>query len=355
MRQQFITAAAFLIEEMHVDGLRVDLTQAIHRDNTLNANGWSIGNANAFGQKFLREWSRTLRMIRPTVMLAAEDYTGWDAVTKLPAQGGLGFDAVWDMNFYHSLVGDADSGNGHARLLKQAGFNGNEPLEMDSFSGELYASQYGKIVYQESHDEAGNDQGSARTMVVAVNYAPLIGSTRTVAESRSRLCAGLSMLSAGTPMFFMGEEIGAQKPYRFGDFMNNREDIFGERAGNGKSMFRFYQDIISLSRRFSSIRSRNIDILHQSNSNRVIAFKRWNGDEAAIVVASFNNSPFSNGYVFQKDLPGIPNASWKEVFNSDASIYGGNNIGNYSAVISSSNGGINVIVPANGFIVLIKQ
>ncbi len=27
------------VEEMHVDGLRVDLTQALHRDNTLNADG----------------------------------------------------------------------------------------------------------------------------------------------------------------------------------------------------------------------------------------------------------------------------------------------------------------------------
>jgi 1,4-alpha-glucan branching enzyme len=33
IRQQFISGAAFLLDEMHVDGLRVDLTQAIHRDN----------------------------------------------------------------------------------------------------------------------------------------------------------------------------------------------------------------------------------------------------------------------------------------------------------------------------------
>ena len=41
VRQQFISSAAFLIEEMHVDGLRVDLTQAIHRDNALHADGRS--------------------------------------------------------------------------------------------------------------------------------------------------------------------------------------------------------------------------------------------------------------------------------------------------------------------------
>jgi pullulanase/glycogen debranching enzyme len=104
VRQQFISAAAFLIEEMHVDGLRVELTQAIHRDNALHANGQSIDNANIFGQKFLREWSRTLHMIRPTTMLIAEDHTGWDAVTKSPAQGGLGFNAKSELAFYHSFV-----------------------------------------------------------------------------------------------------------------------------------------------------------------------------------------------------------------------------------------------------------
>ena len=108
VRQQFISSAAFLIEEMHVDGLRVDLTQAMHRDNWLHADGRTIGSANVFGQKLLREWSRTLHMIRPTAMLIAEDHTGWDAVTKPPAQGGLGFDATWDVAFYHSLVGDSE-------------------------------------------------------------------------------------------------------------------------------------------------------------------------------------------------------------------------------------------------------
>ena len=52
----------------------------------------------------------------------------------------------------------------------------------------------------------------------------------SLANSR-RVAFGLSLLSAGTPMFFMGEEVGAQKPYRFNDFLANREDIKGDRAG----------------------------------------------------------------------------------------------------------------------------
>jgi 1,4-alpha-glucan branching enzyme len=355
VRQQFISSAAFLVEEMHVDGLRVDLTQALHRDNALHANGHSVGSANLFGQKLLREWGRTLRMIHPTVILIAEDHSGWDAVTKPAAQGGLGFVATWDNAFYHTLVGDSDMAGGRARLLKQVGYGGDEPVNMDWFSGALYGSQYNRVVFHESHDEAGNAGGTARTLVTAVNGAPLVGPTRTYAEARSRVCFGLSLLSAGTPMFFMGEEIGAQKRYTYDKFLENREDIIGERVGNGAKLFRFYQDLITLSRRLRSIRSRDIDILHQWNANRVIAFKRWSGDEQVIVVGSLNNTPFNSGYVIEKDLLGIPNGSWKEVFNSDAAIYGGQNVGNAGAAIPSFDGRLNVVIPANGFVVLVRQ
>lgn len=356
VRQQFISSAAFLVEEMHVDGLRVDLTQAIHRDNLLHADhGRSVGSANSFGQKFLREWSRTLHMIRPTTMLIAEDHTGWDAVTKPPAQGGLGFDATWEVAFYHNLIGDSDIAGDRARLLKHAGAGGNEPLQMDWFAGALSATQHQRVVFHESHDEAGNAGGTARTLVVAVNDAPLVDATRRWAEARARVCCGLSVLSAGTPMFFMGEEIGAQKHYTYDNFLLHREDIVAERGGQGAALFRFYQDVLTLSRRLRSIRGHNIDIVHHSNPNRVIAFKRWCGDEEVIIVASFNTVAFTSGYDIEKDALAIPAAGWKEIFNSDAAIYGGQNMGNHGAMISSTHGHLNVVIPASGLVVLVRQ
>lgn len=355
VRRQFIDSAAFLIEEMHVDGLRVDLTQAIHRDNRLHANGHSVASANVFGQKLLREWSRTLRMIRPGVILIAEDHTGWDAVTKIPAQGGLGFDATWDVGFYHSLIGDSEMAGSRPRLLKRAGFGGNEPLSMADFAGSLYASRYRHVVFHESHDEAGNAGGTARTTVVAVNHAPLVGATRSWAEARSRLCFGLSLLSAGTPMFFMGEEIGASKRYTYNQFLSHREDILSERSGDGEALFRFYRDLVSLRHRFRALRSQDIDILHQHDANRIIAFKRWSGEQQVMVFASLNNVPFNSGYVIVKDPLAIPDADWKEVFNSDAAVYGGRNVGNRGASLRSRAGRIEVVVPAAGFVVLVKQ
>ena len=355
VRQQFISSAAFLVEEMHVDGFRVDLTQAMHRDNWLHANGRTIGSANVFGQKLLREWSRTLHMIRPTAMLIAEDHTGWDAVTKPPARGGLGFDATWEVAFYHSLVGDSEMAGDRARLLKGAGFGSTGQLRMDSFSGVLYASRFNRVVFHESHDEAGNADGTARTIKVAVNHAPLFGATRTWAEARSRVCCGLSLLSAGTPMFFMGEEIGAERRYTYNNFMAAREDIIGERHGNGREVFRFYQDLITLVRRLRSIRTQNIDIVHQSNANRVVAFKRWTGDEELLVAASLNDAAFADGYIIAKDELALPDAGWKEIFNSDSARYGGRNIGNLGAVVGSNGGRLNVVIPAAGFVVFAKQ
>ncbi|MGH9173106.1 MAG: alpha amylase C-terminal domain-containing protein, partial [Vicinamibacterales bacterium] len=210
-------------------------------------------------------------------------------------------------------------------------------------------------VFHESHDEAGNAGGTARTIVVAVNHAPLVGPTRTRAEARSRVCCGLSLLSAGTPMFFMGEEIGAQSRYTYDNFLAAREDIFGQRTGSGRALFRFYQDLITLVRRLRSMRSQNIDILHQSNSNRIVAFKRWTGDEEVIVVASLNDAAFADGYVIDKDLVAIPNAGWKEIFNSDSARYGGQNVGNRGAVVGSTGGRLDVVIPAAGLVVFARQ
>ena len=100
----------------------------------------------------------------------------------------------------------------------------------------LLATQYQKIVYHENHDEAGNDSDTERTIVTAVNYAPLIWSrTRTYAEARSRVMFGLSALSAGTPMFLMGEEIGAAKYFLYDTFAENKEDLIGDRTGPDNS------------------------------------------------------------------------------------------------------------------------
>ncbi|HEX4353568.1 MAG TPA: alpha amylase C-terminal domain-containing protein, partial [Polyangiales bacterium] len=355
VRQQFIASAALLIDECHVDGFRVDLTQAFHRDNRLHANGAAVSAANLFGQKLLREWSRTLRTIKPKVLLIAEDHTGWDKVTASPDLGGLGFSARWDAAFYHHAIGDADGSDGFARLLHCAAFGGDEPLALDLFAAALFDSQWNRVVYNESHDEAGNSPGSARTLVAAAGGAALIGATRDFAEARVRLSFGITLFSAGTPMFFMGEETGAQKRYRFDDFASHREDILRDRNGVGAKLFRFYAEAIALRQRRPAARAQDIDVVHANREGRVIAFVRRSGVDALLIVANYRNDPYFDGYVIQSEEARLPSGLWREVFNSDASEYGGWGIGNYGADVSAEDGRFQARLPACGLLVFWKS
>jgi len=345
VRKLFISSAAMLLTEFHFDGFRVDQTTSIHAYAVLHANGAPAEQARIFGQKFLREWCRTMKLIKPACFLIAEDHSGWPAVTQPPDLGGLGFDAIWYADFYHHLIGDGNSGSNYARLLHTAGLGGDGPLAMDWFAGVLAASAHRSVVYHESHDEAGNAENTHRTIVVAVNGAPLIDDTRRYAEARTRFCCGMTLLAPGTPMFFMGEEVGAAQDYRYGDFLWHREDLEGLRRTSGANLFRFYRDIIRLRRELGALRSGNIDIVHVHNANRVIAFRRWMANEQVLVLASLNNRPFDNGYAIGNDR--IPAGEWREIFNSDSTMYGGNGLHNPNP-IRSDGGAFNALIPANG-------
>ncbi len=351
VRQQFIASAALLLDECHVDGFRVDLTQAFHRDNALHSNGLQVDRANQYGQKLLREWSRTLRLLKPSVLLIAEDHTAWTKVTESPDLGGLGFTARWEATFYHHLIGDSDAGGGRARILRSAGFGGDGPLGLFELAGALHDSQFNRVVYHESHDEAGNAGHSARTLATAVAGAPLVGATRRYAEARARLVFSLSLFSAGTPLFFMGEELGFVEPYRFDDFLQHREDFDALRSGQGAALFAYYQDAIALRKRRPGLRAQNIDVIHANPEGRVLAFTRRSGVDETLVVASFSNRPYDAGYIIQTDASRLPDGSYREVLSSDGARYGGWNVGNYGAAIPASGGRFQARLPACGVLV----
>ena len=360
VRKMFTSSAAALVSEFHFDGFRVDLTTALHRDAVIHADGRPVSNACRFGQKFLREWARTLRLIKPNVFLIAEDHSGWSAVIEPTDQNGLGFDATWYADFYHNLIGDAQNDPSRARLLKLAGYGDDRPLAITRLADTLEHSAYGKVIYHESHDEAGNsyyEEGgqrvySARTIIVSVNDAPLVGETRRYAEGRVHFAAGMTLLGPAIPMFFMGEEVGASRPYRYADFINAREDFYALRQGPGANLFRLYQDLIRLRLTHPALRSHIIEVLHTHDANRMLAFRRWQGSEDLLIVASLNNTPFTDGYVIQNGT--IAAGQWREIFNSDAAVYGGNGLTN-QGLISSASGVITVRVPANSVLVFQRQ
>ncbi len=353
VRKLFISSAVSLVIDFHVDGFRVDQTTSIHAYNVVHADGRAAGAANQEGAKFLRELSRTLRLIRPTTLLTCEDHSDWVLVTEHPDGAGLGFDATWYSNFYHNLIGDTGRGAECANLLRTAGMGGNGELAMDRFAETLAATGRKTVVYHESHDEAGNSEHSGRTLMVAIaadkdTPAPT-GDLRKIAEARVHFVAGMTLLSAGTPMFLMGEEIGALKDFKYDAFLENREDLHGERKGAGKRLFRFYGDLIRLRRRHHTLATANIEIMLAHNADRVLVFHRWKGPEHYLVVSTLSDTGWPEGYEVR--TPEVAKGDWREIFSSDAPAYGGAGVSNEHS-LQASDGVLTVKLPARGFIVL---
>jgi 1,4-alpha-glucan branching enzyme len=180
---------------------------------------------------------------------------------------------------------------------------------------------------------------------------------REYAEARCRFAAGVTLLSAGTPLILFGEEVGFQKDLLYNGVLNNREDLTGYREDKdrGKFLFQFYGDIVRLRLGNPGFRSRNISVLHVHNANRVVAFKRWGGGQELLVLASLNNTAFNNpGYaILHRDIWG--GSRWREIFNSDAAKYRGRNVGNAGATLTAQPGRFEAVIPTNGLVVYARE
>lgn len=353
VRKVFIDNAVSLLLEFHVDGFRVDQVTSIHAYPHHEVTKLPAIQARTFGAKFLREWMRTVRLVHPEAMVIAEDHSGWEDILKPLENGGIGFDATWVADYYHHLIGDT---NRAPELLWSAGHGSDGHLPFSHWAKLYEAMKPWHVVYHESHDECGNSEKdgrrSKRTMLVAAaksHHTELTPDLRGWAEARCRTVAGLTLLGSGTPMFFMGEEVGATHDYRNSDWLGEREDLHGAKNTSGANLFKFYRDVIRLRRRISAFRSEHTKVLYTSDQDRVFVFKRWDDASEVMILASLSNRPWRQGYIVNHSE--IPDARWKEIFSSDATLYGGIGYGNGGAELDSRGEAFEAVIPANGFVV----
>ena len=115
-----------------------------------------------------------------------------------------------------------------------------------------------------------------------------------------------------------------------------------------RQSFRFYQDAIALRHSSPAFRAdAEVNRVYTHNEDSVMAFTRKAGGEEYLVVGSLNRENLE-GYT----MP-LPPGNWKEVLNSDAAVYGGDNFGNYGAKLSGGNTKVNI--PAAGYVVFKKE
>jgi 1,4-alpha-glucan branching enzyme len=397
VKQYFVDHAVAQVEDYHFDGLRFDFTEPIK--GTGGKDGWEM----------LREINRQVHFYKPEVWTVAEQFD-YDPTITEPAQtngkGGGGFNAQWYTEFQHRLVRDNDNPG----LVQQAA-NGWR-TDMDKFMG-LLTSPRGITDWRKAqsmisnHDEVGNAQ---RTLDVADGPGDPAFPDQW-ARNAARFTAGIGLAGPGIPMFFQGDESLARNDFKWGtpstwdsgwdwqkttqnwDFgaltfndaqkakyerlftlppaqrENDAEyralppadrQVFNDLAKlpapdreqamidiTRRQSTKFFQDAIALRKSSPAFEAgAEVQRVYTHNDNSVMAFSRKAGGEEFIVVGSLNRNNLS-GYGME-----LPPGQWKEVFNSDAAVYGGNNFGNFGATLNGGNTQVNI--PAAGYVVLKK-
>ncbi len=229
VRDFYLANVAHWIGVYHFDGLRLDATQSIH-DN---------GSHGAHILAEIAKQARTSAGDRKTIIVGENEPQDSRLVRPLE-QNGYGLDGVWNDDFHHSAV-VALTGRREAYFSDHLG----RPQEFISaakygylYQGQFYAWQNQPrgsysldippkafITFLENHDQVANFGVSLHLRLMS-------------SAARYRAMTALWLLSPGTPMFFQGQEYGAETPFYY--FAGHTGDL--ARAvvkGRGKFMLQF--------------------------------------------------------------------------------------------------------------------
>ncbi len=108
--RNFLSASGrYWVEELHVDGLRVDaVASMLYLDYSRKADEWVPnrhgGRENLEAVSFLQEFNTLMHGQHPGVLTIAEESTAWPGVSRPVYVGGLGFGHKWNMGWMHDTL-----------------------------------------------------------------------------------------------------------------------------------------------------------------------------------------------------------------------------------------------------------
>ncbi|GGO90034.1 1,4-alpha-glucan branching protein GlgB [Stakelama pacifica] len=310
-----LASALWWLETFHVDGLRVDaVASMLYRDYSRKADEWVPnvhgGRENLESVAFLQHMNAVVSERCPGAMTIAEESTAWPGVTAPVPNGGLGFSYKWNMGWMHDSL----------QYIEE------DPIyrkwHHDELSFSIVYAYSEKFVLPISHDEVVHGKGSLLAKMPGDEW-----------RKRANLRAYLSFMwtHPGKKLLFMGCELGQEREWNHDETLPwdllDRE----EHAG----IQRLVRDLNRLYADEPALHAKDCDpsgftwIVGNDAENSVYTFARFADGDAAPVVVLMNLTPEPRtGY-----RTGMPRAgSWREVFNSDAALYGGTNMGNGGAV-----------------------
>ena len=299
------------LDRYHVDGLRVDgVASMLYLDYARNAGEWVPnehgGRENEDAVAFIRQLNQAVYAEHPDVQMIAEESTAWPMVSRPVDGGGLGFGMKWDLGWMHD------------RLT----YLGRDPVHRKHHHRELtFRGLYAfdeNFVLPLSHDEVVHGKGALLAKMAGDEWQRF---------ASLRLLLSLMYAEPGKKLLFMGAEIAALHEW---SHERSLDWHLCERAPH-RGIQKLVEDLNRVYRHEPALHALDHDprgfawIAPGDRDQSVFAFERRADGAGQSVVAVFNFTPVPReGYRLGVDREG----DWIELFNSDATLYGGSGMGN---------------------------
>ncbi len=319
VRAFLISNALFWLEDYHIDGLRVDaVASMLYLDYSREEGEWEPniygGNENLDAVSFLKELNSEVYQNYPGVQTIAEESTSFSMVSRPVSAGGLGFGMKWMMGWMHDTL----------EYFKK------EPVYRRHHQNDLtFSMTYAfteNFMLPFSHDEVVYGKQSLLYRMPGDEWQRF---------ANLRLLFGYMFTHPGTNLVFMGAEFGQSSEWNFQqsldwhllqyDFHKGIQKLVTDLNGLYRSYPALYE------RQFSPEGFQWIDYGDAENSVLTYIRKGKLPKDDLIVACNFTPVPRENYRI------GVPKSrKLEEVFNSDATVYGGSGITNGTAKVTKS-------------------
>lgn len=311
VRSYLISSAAFWIDQYHADALRIDaVASMLYLDYSRKEGQWTPnvygGRENLEAISLLQDLNRELYGRFRDVQTIAEESTDWPMVTRPVFLGGLGFGMKWNMGWMHDTL-DYMSLESVYRAWHQ-----------NQLTFSIWYAFSENFMLPLSHDEVVHGKRSLMNKMSGDWWQK---------RANLRLLYGYMWTHPGKKLLFMGCELGQGLEW------NN--DAALEWHLLDKPEFRGIQqwvrDLNGALKRYPPLHERDfnpagfrwVDCTDWQQSVLVWLRMGERKDEYVLCAANFTPVP-REGY-----RVGVPcGGFWREVLNSDATVYGGSGMGN---------------------------
>jgi len=320
-----VANALFWLDRYHVDGLRVDaVASMLYLDYSRTAGEWLPnrlgGRENLEAVAFLRRLNEIVYARHPGVMTLAEESTAWPGVSHPVFAGGLGFGFKWNMGWMHDTLQYMAEDPVHRRY------------HHDKMTFGLMYAFAENFVLPLSHDEVVHGK---RSLLDKMPGDPW--------QRFATLRAYYAFMWAypGKKLLFMGQEFAQGREWNHDAPLDwHLLDVAPHRAVQA-----LVRDCNRLYRAERALHQRDCEgegfrwIAVDDAAHSVFAWVRFAGDGTRPVAACANFTPVPR----TRYRIGLPHAGrWSEILNTDATAYGGSNVGNAGGVTAEA-------VPSHGY------